>query len=170
MSFFCLIGYRDGTYHSCEPEFSQNVLQEMRSAPYKYNPRKGLRLRIPKMVKIRSGQKVTNEYVVWVSCATCLMGYLGRRMQWLHSFVGLTRGTFRSNQIKLQNSKLSFKNIPILSSFVSEFQKCHLFCSETIRNAKKTRFKKVRHQIYFFFGHRTAKNEGTAFKLCSLAG
>ena len=48
-------------------------------------------------------------------------------------------------QIKLgQISKLffPFKNMPILSSFVSGFQKCQLFLCTTIKNVKKMRFKK----------------------------
>ena len=47
-----------------------------------------------------------------------------------------TSGQTRSNQVRLPNSKFSYKNIPKLCSFVSGFQKCHLFLCMTIINAK----------------------------------
>ena len=44
---------------------------------------------------------------------------------------------------KRSNFENHFLNMPILSSFVSGFQKCHLFCRTVIRNSKNLVSKKV---------------------------
>ena len=38
--------------------------------------------------------------------------------------------------VKFRKFKFSFKSMPMLSSFVWEFQKCYLFCRAAIRNSK----------------------------------
>ena len=67
------------------------------------------------------------------------------------------------NYAKLPNSKISFKNMLTLSSFVSGFQKSHLFLCKTIRNAKKA-FQKVTSSLFPCFVNSTAKNNDTALK------
>ena len=46
-------------------------------------------------------------------------------------------GQTRPNKVKFSNPTFSYKNMPILSSFVSGFQNCYLFLRTTIINAKK---------------------------------
>ena len=73
-------------------------------------------------------------------------------------------GQIRSN-FKIQN--FLTKVYLSCTSFVSGFQKCHLFLCTTNRNAKNCISKMWRHHLYlFFFCHCTAKNKDIALKFC----
>ena len=61
-----------------------------------------------------------------------------------------TSGQTRSNQVKFQISKFSYKRMPIMCRFVSGSQKSHLFLCTTIRNAKHCISKMWRHHLYLF--------------------
>ena len=52
-------------------------------------------------------------------------------------------GQVQVKKIKFRNSKISFQIMPILSSFVSRFQKCRLFWRATIIDAKKITVQKL---------------------------
>ena len=90
------------------------------------------------------------------------MDHLGRRIRWWHiSFkVNPRKGQF---QVKLgQISKFIFfcKNMPIFCSFVSGFQKFHLFVCKPIKNVQNCVSKMWRHHLYlFFFYNCTAKKK-----------
>ena len=70
-------------------------------------------------------------------CCVVLFWHLVRRIRWCHSFSDLIRRnvTVGLNNVKFQNKKKTFKNMPILSSFVSWFQGC-LFWRMTKRSAQ----------------------------------
>ena len=53
--------------------------------------------------------------------------------------------------------------MPILSSFVSGFQKYHFYVGK-LKMQKKWRFKKWRHHPYLFWDNCTAKNKDVALK------
>ena len=70
-------------------------------------------------------------------------------------------------QYKVKFAKKSSKNMSILSSFVSGFQKCCLFLCTTIRNAKKMHFKYVTSSpLRVFFCHCAGKNKDISLKFC----
>ena len=71
-------------------------------------------------------------------------------------------GQTRSNKAKFSNSKLSCKNMPIVSSFASGFQKnvCfHVRQFEMLQSA----FQKVTSHLHVFY-HSTAKYKDTILK------
>ena len=60
------------------------------------------------------------ESITRVSCDTCLIGHLGRRIRWWHSFSHLTSGQvkFRSKRSNFENRNLFWKtylSCPVLS-------------------------------------------------------
>ena len=57
----------------------------------------------------------------------------------------------RSNKVKSPNTKFSFWNMPILSSFASGFQKWQLFWCTTITNAQKIHFKNIKNFVTALF-------------------
>ena len=74
-------------------------------------------------------------------------------------------GQIRSN-FKIQNF---FKNMPILSSFVTGFQKCDLFLRTSNRNAKNCISKKWRHHLYLFIfttAQPNIKINASKFSMC----
>ena len=72
-----------------------------------------------------------------------------------------------SNNVKFQNSKMSYKNITILSIFISTFQKkCHLFLCTTIKNAQFQKYDVI--TFTRFFSHCTVKNKHIAVEFCML--
>ena len=107
--------------------------------------------------KSRSGQiRSPNKNVVEVSCDTCFMGYLGRRIRWRHSFLNLAR--WKVN--------FKWKLGPIRSYFkIHFFYKARLSCPvssqnsknviyflcTTIRSAKKCVSEMWRHHLYLVF-------------------
>ena len=131
----------------------------------KYKPHSNVKVRssrsskIKVKIKVRSS-KVTKWNVAWLPCDTHYTGHLGRIIRCWHSSLGLTRGEVNIGQIKVklgqirqnfQNKKKSSKNMPILSSFTSGFQKIYLFLSTVIRNAKKNCIScKWGHHLYPF--------------------
>ena len=79
----------------------------------------------------------------------------------------------RSNKVKFRNSLLSYESMPILSSFVSRYQKFDSFYVRQVLIAKflrqKMHFKKLTSSpLPVFFYHCSAKNEDIAlkFSLC----
>ena len=89
-----------------------------------------------------------------VSCDTCFMGHLGGRIRWwtLISISEPRSGQVHVKMVKFWNSKIYLQNIPILSSFVSGLQKCHLFWHTPNRNAKNCSSRKWCHHLYLVFG------------------
>ena len=69
-------------------------------------------------------------------------------------------------KVKFQNSKLFFKeNIPIFCSFVSGFQKCHIFLCTTIIRAKNCVSKMWRHHLYLVFGPLHSQRQWYYFEI-----
>ena len=159
---FRLIDYWDVTNNSCKSKLCPKASQGMTKAVCKYGSCSRERSRS------RSGQvRSPYENVACLSCDPCFMCHLERGIRWWRSVWSLTQGTvnIRSKRVKFSKSKFSSKNMPILSSFVSELQKCDLLCT-TIRNAKKCISKSDVMTFTWFFDHCTAKYKDIALKFC----
>ena len=77
-----------------------------------------------------------------------------------------TSGQTRSNLVKFQNSKFSYKNMPFFCRFVSEFKKCHLFLCTSLKMPKIAFQKCDVITSTWFFGHSTDKNKDIALTFC----
>ena len=85
------------------------------------------------------------------------------KYDWRKGQLQVKLGQIRSN---FKNSKLSCKSMPILCSFVSVFQKCHVFYVRQLEMPKIAFQKCGVITFTCFFGHRTAKNKDIALKIC----
>ena len=119
----------------------------------------------------KSGQiRSPNESVAWVSCGACVMGHLGCRIWWWHSFSDLTHGTakVRSNWVKFRNSFSHFLSYLILS----KDKRRHLCLQTTIRNVKNMCQNMTSLVLPVFgvgWGYGIAKDKDIASKSCTQA-
>ena len=99
--------------------------------------------------------------VKWCHVMKCIMGvlwqfftgHLGQRVRWWHSFshfhIWLQVRSSSGKDIKIWNSKFCFKNLLIVSSFVSELKKVICF---DVRHLEmpKLRWKRWRQHLFLF--------------------
>ena len=120
----------------------------------------------------KSGQiRPPNENIARVSCDTSSWAFGTYNLMMLLFFIWWSRkGKRRVKLNQIKRWRYSYKSIPILTSFVSGFLKCHSFARTITRHAKNLCFTKVMSSPLPIFFHCTTLNKHIGFAFLSTCG
>ena len=122
----------------------------------------------------RSGQiRFPNQNVVQLSCDTCFLGHLGRRIRCWHSFFKIWTEERSPSGQKFGQVGSNFRVQNVLTKIClscavlyKDSKNVIHFFGTTIRNAKKCLSKMWRRQLYLVFSHWTARKQDIVLKFC----